>query len=103
MPTGNINILRSKINGRRKLADFLSDITLGLINDILSKYIQGLEMDTEEEPATLCIEKGATRLHSWANFGSCLLNLQDAALVPTNDGFDVLYVQSLHDETVFNW
>ena len=53
-------------------------------------------------PAAIRVQEGAAGTHAGINFTSRLLDFQDAVLITTDDGFNILYRQFSHISYTFD-
>ena len=72
------------------------------VSDVLTKNLERFRGDTEKQLATTRVQEGAAGTHAGINFTSRLLDFQDAVLITTDDGFNIMYRQFSHISNTFD-
>ena len=70
--------------------------------EFLTKNHERFRGDTKKQPATIRVQEGAAGTHAGINFTSRLLDFQDAVLITTDDGFNIMYRQFSHISNTFD-
>ena len=90
------DILRSQVDGRRKLSHLPCNLLPCPVCHVLPKYRQLCGMDAKEQPAAIRIQERAARLHTLHQLASRLFRLHHAVLLAMYDSLNILYGQFFH-------